>query len=1049
MSASYIELHCHSNFSFQEGASFPDELLTRAKELGYRALALTDHDNLTAALEFADRAYQYDIKPIIGAEVTMVDGHHLTLLTESQRGYKNLSTLLSYAHIKSDRRDPRMDPEELASHHEGLIVLSGCSRGEIPSLVAAGKLVEARQVASRYADVFGQTQSFFLELQQNLVHGDTARNRHLVSLSRELDLPLVATNNVHYHVPKRHRLHDVLVAVKNRKTLEESHQERRANSEFYLKSPEKMCDLFINLPEATQNTVAIAERCTSFDLRQHLGYEFPEYETPGGIPQLDYLRRICEQAARRKYGSIDKHVRARLDEELRRIERHSLAGFFLIYYDIIQLAREVMLDLGLSDPEVPLEENPPGRGRGSSVAMLVGYLIGLSHIDPLRFDLGLDRFLPEDGEISAPDIDLDFPRNIREELILRVHERYGWERSALVGAISTYQARGVIRDLGKALSLPPDQVDRLAKRMDHHASGNLRREMSQMTEFRHLLSAPGWRDLLELAPYLSNFPRLVQQHSGGMVISSSPLIEVVPVMQGAIEGRYVMQWDKESVNTANMVKIDFLALGTLSQMQEVVRLVEQKTGEPLDLSRIDIDDQSVYDSLHRADTVGIFQVESAAQMQTTPRLKPGNLHEMAFEVAAVRPGVGANDGVTHFIRRYRQGVAWEYDHPLEKKALERTLGIILFQDQVNEVAMNVASFSPREADLMRRDFSKRRNKRLIANWQQRFLEGAAENKVPTDVAERIFWKFNGQYMFPEAHAYAFGITAYQMSWLKLHHPLEFYTGLFNEQPMGFWSTETIKEDAKRHGISVLNPDANRSEEKTVIEGEAVRLGFTYVQHMGPAHVTTLLKERRQSGSYRSVPDVVRRTEMPQRTLDSLAEAGVFDSLNPDRRATKWEIGLLHRSQGGQLQLDLPTEQDMADLPSQTFGERLSEEYKSLGMAPSGHAMQEFRDYLPKEVIPSYRLDELTEGDNALVAGRVIRRQRPNGRTVFITLEDEYGFIPLIVWQKTWLTHHEVLRNPYLLINGTASRREGTLNIVVVGARSLGALAHATSSRDWH
>ena len=1049
MPSSYVELHCHSNYSFQEGASFPDELLERARHLGYSALALTDHDNLTIALEFADRARQHGIKPIVGAEVTLLDGHHLTLLAESQCGYKNLSTLLSYAHIRSERRDPRMDPEALAERSDGLIVLSGCSKGQIPSLLAAGKLDEAQQVASRYLDVFGETGSFFLELQQNLAFGDTARNRRLIALGKNLGIPLVATNNVHYHVRQRHRLHDALVAVKNLKSLEESHRERRANSEFHLKSPEEMANLFVNFPEAIQNTSAIAERCTSFDLRQHLGYEFPEYETPGGIPQLDYLRRICEQAARRKYGSIDQRIRDRLEEELRRIGWHNLAGFFLIYYDIIQMAREVMLDLGLGDPEVPLEENPPGRGRGSSVAMLVGYLIGLSHIDPLKFDLGLDRFLPKDGEISAPDIDLDFPRNIREELILRVHARYGWEKSALVGAISTYQVRGVIRDLGKALSLPPDQVDRLAKRMGHHDGRDIRREMSQMSEFRHLIDAPGWRDLLELAPQLANFPRLVQQHSGGMVISSTPLIEIVPVMHGAIDGRYVMQWDKDSVSTANMVKIDFLALGTLSQMQEAVRLIEQEVDEPLDLSRIDIDDQAVYGSLHRADTVGIFQVESAAQMQTIPRLRPTNLHEMAFEVAAVRPGVGANDGITHFIRRYREDVDWGYDHPLEEQALERTLGIILFQDQVNEVAIHVAGFSPREADLMRRDFGKRGNKRLLADWQQRFLEGAARNQVSTEVAERIFWKFNGQYMFPEAHAYAFGFTAYQMAWLKFYHPLEFYTGLFNEQPMGFWSPETIKEDAKHHGIPVLNPDANRSKEKALIEGKEIRLGFSYIQNMGAAHVANFVQERQRKGPYSSVPDVVRRTELPQVTLESLTEAGAFDSLNPDRRATKWEIGLLHRVQSGQLQLDLSTGQDMATLPSQTHGELLSEEYKSLGMAPSGHAMQEFRGHLPPEVIPSYQLDKLNDGDEALVAGRVIRRQRPGGRTVFITLEDEYGFIPLIIWQATWLANHEVLRNPYLLIKGKASRREGTLNIVVEEGRSLGVFAYATNSKDWH
>ncbi|MFQ5861036.1 MAG: DNA polymerase III subunit alpha, partial [Dehalococcoidia bacterium] len=646
----YAELHCHSNFSFQEGASFIHELLPRAVELGYLALALTDHDNLCGALEFARAARSLGIQPIIGAEVTLKGGSHITLLAETRDGYSNLCRLLSLARVTGDRREPELDPQFLSAHAQGLILLTGCPRGEVPSLAQQGRLEQAVEIAGRYMEWFG-VENVYLELQQNLVHGDAQRNRRLVEMARRLGVGVVATNNVHYHVRERHRLHDCLVAVRHLKSLEESHRERRANSEFYLKSPEEMCDLFRHCPEAIFTTLRIAQRCSAFDLTRDLDYRFPSYPVPQGFTEETYLRYLCEQAAVRRYGSITKEVQERLDEEFRLIRRHNLAGFFLIYHEIIQLAREVMVDLGLASAETPVEENPPGRGRGSSVCMLVGYLIGLSHIDPLQFNLSLERFLHDDEPASVPDIDLDFPRNIREELIKRVHQRYGWERAALTGMVSTYKLKGAVRDLGKALGLPLDQVDRLAKQVDHGSAVGLSQEMSDHPDFRDKMHAPGWRHLVELASQLDGFPKYLAQHPGGMVIGSSRLTDLVPVQPGAIDDRYILQWDKDSVDDAGLVKIDFLALGALSQMQEALDLIQRRTGQRPDLSRIDFEDEAVYDMLCRADTIGIFQVESAAQIQTITRIRPRNLVDMAHEVAAVRPGVGANDGVTHYIRR--------------------------------------------------------------------------------------------------------------------------------------------------------------------------------------------------------------------------------------------------------------------------------------------------------------------------------------------------------------------------------------------------------------
>jgi len=530
----YAELHCHSNYSFQEGASSVEDLLVRAHDLGYRALALTDHDNLCGAMHFAQVAKTLDIQAITGAELTIKDGptgqdgkdgSHLTFLAENQEGYSQLSNLISYSYVASDRRNPALDLKYLPERVHGLILLTGCRAGRVPSLLAEGRYAEAETQLRQYLDWFG-TDNVFVELQQNLVQGDTRRNRRLVDLARKLGVGTVATNNVHYHVPERHRLQDALVSIKHNRSLEETHKERRANNQFYLKSPVEMAALFSRRPEAITNTIRIAERC-SFDLTKDLAYRFPDYPVPEGATPQSHLEDLCRQAAQRRYGGINQRVKDRLEEEFRLIGRHNLAGFFLIYYEIIQMARQIMIEMGLSDAEIPLEERPPGRGRGSSVAMLVGYLIGLSHIDPLEYNLSLDRFLSDDLG-SVPDIDLDFPRNIREELIVRVHQKWGWDRAALTGMISTYQMKGAVRDLGKALGLPAQGVDKLAKRVDSHDAKELELEMLQLPEYRDKVDAPGWRDLIELAAQLDGFPKYLAQHPGGMIISSSPLIDTVP-----------------------------------------------------------------------------------------------------------------------------------------------------------------------------------------------------------------------------------------------------------------------------------------------------------------------------------------------------------------------------------------------------------------------------------------------------------------------------------------------------------------------------------------
>jgi error-prone DNA polymerase len=1102
----YVELHSHSNFSFQEGASTIEELVGRAQEIGYPALALTDHDNLSGALRFARKAKRLDLQPIIGAEVSLDSEQggansstrtskrsmpeiaarasessvlssplHITLLAETPIGYRNLSNLLSLSITQSDRREPRLDASLLPTHADGIIALSGCAHGPIPQALVAGQWDDARALAKQYLEWFGDR--FYLEIQQNLVRGDTQRLKALVTLGRELGIPFVATNNAHYHVKDRHRLQDCLVAVRHRKSLEDSHRERRANSEFYLKSPAQMAHLFRELPEAIENTLAIAERCR-FDPTHDLTYRFPEYPVPDGRSQIDYLDSLCRVAALRRYGAITPRIDDRLREEMRRIERHNLAGLLLMYGEIIGIARQVQIDLGLVDPSVPLEASPPGRGRGSSVAMLVGYLLGLSHIDPLKYDLGLDRFLPEDL-VSVPDIDLDFPRNIREELIKRVHQHYGWDHAALTGAFPTYKIRGAIRDLGLALGLPEDQIDKLAKQTQHAGAGQIRDEMLAMPDFRDKADAPVWRDLIDLAGQLAGFPRGLSQHPGGMILSSTPLMDSVPVHQAAMDGRYICQWDKHSVEDARFVKIDFLSIGALSQMQEATALIEQRTGARIDLSQINFEDEQVYAMMHRADTIGIFQIESAAQMQTITRIKPLNLVDMAFEVAAVRPGVGANDGVSEFIRRRMSGTV-HYEHELEIPALQRTLGVVLFQDQFNEIAIHVAGFTSTQAEEFRRAHGRADEQEAILQyWWPRFRDGAAARGADERTAARIFSKFNGHYMFPESHAYAFGVTAYQMAWLKHYYPLEFYVGLFNEQPMGFYSLETLKEDAKRHDVRVLNPDVNRSRDRSIIHDESLLLGLLNVASVGQTVAGAIVAERDSHGPYSSIANLMTRTGLRQEPLDNLTDAGALDTLvsasapavantfaassasiaerqpsvvrgrsSPQRRQTRWEVGLRYRPLGRQLAMELPVEQDMESLPETTDWEVMEGEYRTMGIHPRSHLMAYLRDQLP-HVTTSVDIWDKPDGAEVQIAGLVVRRQHPHAKAYFLTLEDEFGHTPTLAWPDTYKRYRQVIRETALLITGTVSRREGTMNVVARHVEPLPNIGSASPrSKDW-
>ena len=1048
MTAGYVELHARSFYSFGEGASHVHELLARAKAHGSPALALTD-TNLCGALEFARLANSLGVQPVTGGELTLTDGSRLALLAKTREGYANLSRLFTLANAV-DRREPRLDPARLPDHAGGLLLLTGGRDGRLARLALEGRRQEAGELLERYREWYGPD-SVYVELQQNLLQGDTVRNRELAELAREAGAPLVATNDVRYHEPARYRLQHALAAARRNATIDRALPFIRPNDHFSLKPPEEMARLFHDYPEAVANTLRVAEQCR-FNLSTDLGYRLPEPPVPAGHTPESYLRRLCEEAARRRYGALTKQVRERLDEEFRLIRRHGLAGFLLLYREIVRLARRIMEERGLAQPDTPIEERPPGRGRGSSVALLAGYLIGISHVDPLRWNLTLERFMPEDMQ-TLPDIDLDFPRALRDELIARVHRHFGEEYAVLAGAVATYSLKGAVQDLGKALGLPREDLRLLSKQLPSRGGEGLREAMLDLPAFRERVEAPGWRELTELAPQLLHAPRGLGQHVGGLVLSDGPIPGMVPIREGAIAGRFIMDWNKDSVADAGFAKIDLLSLPVLDQIEEALELIEEREGTRPDLSRIDPEDARVYDLINEGRAKGVFLLQSPAQLKIAQRIRSRNLLDLAYQVALVRPGVGVQgSAVSQFIERHRHGVEWTYDHPLEERALARGYGVIVWQEQVVQLIMDVAGMTAAEADELRRAFARPQGEHLIDLHWRRFLEGARRNGVPEETARTIFGKINGHYMFPESHSHAFAITAYQAAWLKRYHPLEFFVALVNNQPMGFYPLETLKEDARRFGAPFLNPCVNRSEARAIPDNGCVRLGLQMVKDVGEAAAGLIVAERERHGPYAGAGDLVRRTGLKPRAARSLVEAGAFDATIPNRRLALWDAGLATPpSSGGQRALPETGAAGVPALADSSEYEKMAGEYRTLGVYPRGHLMEFVRPSLPPGVTPCADVEGLPEGTALRVAGWPIARQHPRGEdgTVFVTIEDESGEVQIILWPRVFARYRRALRSRVLLVRGTVSRWDGTTNLAVSHVEPVATGVSMPESHDWH
>jgi error-prone DNA polymerase len=1058
----YVELHAHSAYSFLDGASLPEELAIRAAELGYAALALTDHDGVYGSLEFAQAAKAFGVRPITGAEVTLADGSHVTLLVESAVGYANLCRLLTSAHAgtripgkERELLEPALEQSELEQRSEGLICLSGCARH--------GLAVRNPNAAARLAQGFGRDR-FFVELQRPFERGDARRNTILRELAEALGVSTVATGDVHAHDPRRTALQDALVAVKNRTSLDGCEAERRGNRESFLRAPGEIAELFPEDHDAVERTRELAERLR-FDLNEDLGYRYPDF-SENGEPAIAQLAAVCNRAFAERYSGRNGHkkkARARLDEELKLIDELGLAGFFLLHWEVLELARELAVEVrGRDSPRSTL---PPGRGRGSSVGSIVCYLTGLSHVDPVAAGLSLGRFLNRDMA-AVPDIDLDFPRDIREKLLPAVSDKYGREHAALVAAFPTYHARGAIRDVGMALGLPYAELERLARLTE----GNPRRvadEVASLPDAETKLRSSRWRAFCELCREIGGLPRYASQHPGGMVISSRPLIELVPVMPAAMAGRQLVQWDKDSCADAGFLKIDLLGLGMLSAVEECVELIAAEPGEAIDLSRIPLDDLDVYDDIQRADTVGVFQIESRAQMQSLLRTRPENLDDLTVQVALVRPGPIQGKAVHPYIehrQRLREDPSFvpPVDHPLLAEPLRDTLGVVVFQDQVLEVAMALAGFSVGEAEGLRRAMSRKRSEEAIEAYRTRFIAGAREKGVDPELADQVYDKLAGfsGFGFPKSHAAAFGLLAYQSTWLRHHHPREFLAALLNAQPMGFYPPASLVRDAQRRGVEVRPVDINRSAVKCGLEPTtndldhkepgAVRIGLDYVQSLGEPGAKTVVDERERRGPFAGVRELAQRVELDRDRLEALVASGACDEFG-ERRQLLWELGLAFRpasvpGSGGearQLTLSLDPTAATPELPEQTPWERMLADYRLTSLSVGTHPLALLRPRLAAEAISSRDLGDQSHGRRIAVAGLAVARQRPstaNG-VVFMLLEDEFGQVNLIVPPPVYQRFRPLVRSePLVLARGRFERVGRNQNVLVDEFESLVPLA---------
>lgn len=1018
---SFVHLHTHSYFSFLDGTFSPEDLVRLAAGLEMPAVALTDHSNVSGAVRFYRAAIKAGIKPIQGAEVVLEGGYHLTLLATGPRGYANLCRLLSRAHLLNPRGNPRCSWSDLEKYYHGLIALSGCRQGEIPSLVLKRRYLEAREAALRYKALWGR--QFYLELQDTLLPGNRALNSALLQLGETLDIPLVVTNNVHYIRQEDFPVHDILTCARLGITLEEVHPERPLNDENYFKSKEAMAQLFYFCPQALQNTTRIAEMC-----QPALGdgqERCPRFPVPDGRTAEAFLQELVYRGAAHRYGRITAEIKERLEKELQVISRLDFADYFLVTWDIVNYARSRGIRCA---------------GRGSAGASAVAYCLGLTEVDPISRQLVFERFMSLE-RAERPDVDLDFDARYRDQVAAYVYRKYGAEHVAAVATYVTYQARSAVRDLGKVLGYSPEEIQTLAKTMPHIPADQILLALDHFPELRRgPWKGEKYRRLFDFCARIAGFPRFLGTHLGGLIVTGCPVTDISP-LQLAAKGVRICQFDRDDVEELSLIKLDLLSLKALSMLEDAAK--EIPAAKPgFSYEKIPLDDPGTYRLLNRGQTVGVFQLESPAQRALQSRLGAENIEDLVASLALIRPGPIRGNMVGPFVARRQGKESVTYLHPSLKPILEKTYGVVLFQEQVIAIASEIAGFTPGEADRLRRLMTHARSLQQMQELGEEFVRRAVARGIDEKTAREIFSCLEGyaSYGFCEAHAAAFATTAYWTAYLSAHYPAHFFAALLNNQPMGYYSPATLANEARTRGIRFLPPDINMSGDRFTVEGGAIRVPLTQVKGMRRHTLDTILAARRER-PFTSLRDFCLRTRAERDTLENLILCGAFDTLHPNRRALLAWLPEILCSSSLQLSLELGPPPGIPDFSPE---EKYTLEYQVLGLEIERHYMSFWRERLSREGYVTTRELRKTPGGRLVrTAGIPVRPHRPptkSGRTVvFFSLEDETGLVDVTVFEDVYQKCGHLLFGPEVAPLRVAGRVQRTGAGVTLIARELAVL----------
>ncbi len=1054
----YAELHCHSNFSFLDGASHPEELVEEAVRLGLRALAVTDHNGFYGVVRFAEAARAHGLATVFGAELTLgmtrppagdadPEGEHLLVLARNPAGYARLARAITTAQMAGQKSTPRIGLRRLAEigragsptqQPDDWVVLTGCRKSPVNRALAVDGPAAAAEALQELVELFGAG-NVVVELWDHGDPLDSVRNDALVQLAGRFGLDVVVTNNVHYATPARRPLATALAAVRARRGLDELDGWLPACSSAHLRSGAEQARRFARYPGVVERAATLAQAC-AFDLSL-VAPRLPDFPVPIGHTEMSWLRALVERGSTERYGPradpANAGVYAQIDHELDLIEELHFPGYFLTVFDIVEFCRKADIYC---------------QGRGSAANSVVCYVLGITKADAHALGLLFERFLSPERD-GPPDIDLDIESDRREEVIQYIYERYGRDRTAQVANVITYRAKSSVRDMAKALGFAPGQQDAWSKQVDRwHAVRDHATSVDQHGQPDHDVPAA----VLELAQQVEHFPRHLGIHSGGMVICDRPVVEVCPVEWATMADRSVLQWDKDDCAATGLVKFDLLGLGMLSALHYSIDLIAECEGKDIDLATIPQDD-AVYDMLCQADSIGVFQVESRAQMATLPRLRPRRFYDLVVEVALIRPGPIQGGSVHPYIRRRNGLEDPTYLHPLLEPALRKTLGVPLFQEQLMQIAMDAGGFTPAEADQLRQAMGSKRSQERMEALHRRFLDGAAERAITIDIAEQIWVKLAAfaNYGFPESHSVSFAYLVYASSWIKLYHPAAFCAALLNAQPMGFYSPHSLVQDARRHGVVVHTPDLNASGCDATLEpcadshnGVAVRLGISSVRSLGDE-----LAERIAAGRpYRDMEDLRRRSGAKLAALEALATAGAFGCFGLSRREALWSAGAVAQSGADRL-AGIVTGVHAPQLPGLSDQETALADLWATGVSPDGHPTKFHREVLDSMgVVTATGLRAVPSESKVVVAGVVTHRQRPATAqgTTFINLEDETGLINVVVSKGCWARHRRVARGaPALLIKGRLERGDGdVLNVIAERLEPLPAATGVMRSRDF-